>query len=89
MSRCQRECHRFEPDILLQHRCYSIKALHYIGNVETQDRYLVAAPNKPTPTPDVNRVPGLSFYTALAQLDLEHHATNVGVGSSNLSGGTN
>jgi hypothetical protein len=23
---------------------YSIKALHYIGNVETQDRYLVGAP---------------------------------------------
>ena len=27
------------------------------------------------------------YFTALAQLDLEHHATNVGVGSSNLSGG--
>ena len=41
---------------------YSIKALHYIGNVETQDRYLVRAPIKPIPTPDVNRVPGLFIF---------------------------
>ena len=26
---------------------HSIKALHYIGNVETQDRYPVRAPNRP------------------------------------------
>lgn len=47
-------------------RSYSIKALHYIGNVETQDRYLVRAPLKPIPTPDVMTVPGL-FYLCIAQ----------------------
>lgn len=50
-------------------RSHSIKALHYIGNVETQDRYLVRAPIKPIPTPDVMTVPGLSFYTTLVHLD--------------------
>ena len=30
---------------------------------------------------------GPPSFTALAQLDLEHCATNAGVGSSNLSGG--
>ena len=46
------------------YRSYSIKALHYIGNVETQDRYLVRAPLKPIPTPDVMTVPGLFLRIA-------------------------
>ena len=59
----------FDSRIPLQLCSCSTKAVHFLGKDETLDRYQPGAPHKPIPTTDVTRVPGLSFYTTLAQLD--------------------
>ena len=43
MSRCQRECHRFEPDILLQHAAIALAVERILGKDEVMSSNLIGS----------------------------------------------
>ena len=45
MSRCQRECHRFEPDILLQHAAIALAVERSLGKTEVMSSNLIGSTN--------------------------------------------
>jgi hypothetical protein len=49
-------------------RSYSIMVIHALGKGEPQVQFSLGAPLKPIPPPDGNRVPGLLYNAALADV---------------------
>ena len=45
MSRCQRECHRFEPDILLQYAAIALAVERILGKDEVMSSNLIGSTN--------------------------------------------
>jgi hypothetical protein len=82
---------RLCPDIgsgLTTFCSYSKMVLHGFGKAESQVQFLLGAPsNKPIPTPDVTRVPGLSFFAAVAH-QVEQQTENLCVAGSSPARGT-
>ena len=63
-------------------------ALHGFGKAESQVQFLLGAPpDKPIPTPDVTRVPRLSFRAAVAH-QVEQQTENLCVAGSSPARGT-
>ena len=63
-------------------------AIHALGKGEQQVQFLLGAPpNKPIPTPDVTRVPGLCFCAAVAH-QVEQQTENLCVAGSSPARGT-
>ena len=45
MFRCQRKCHRFEPDILLQHAAIALAVERILGKDEVMSSNLIGSTN--------------------------------------------
>ena len=77
---------------------YRIKALRYIGNVETQEHYLLRAPTtvmlvsavstRDCDSHSIGSNPIRHPIYAHSSVGIEYHATNVRVGGSSPSGRT-